>query len=108
MEIEIITTKKKISKSIINQMRKATVQAVISGESIGYVVNIVKDSGKSLIINYAGEYFTFPCNYKKGDVSIYRKIGKWSQSIKFKETEKMFQFREEYQMKITFSKQIYI
>lgn len=83
MEIELITTKKKLTKSIVNQMREAPESALKGGAAIGYVIGIKKGCHKAIIIKYGDEFFTLPANYIKLEHSVYRKIGKWSQTRKF-------------------------
>lgn len=57
MEIEIVTTKKKISQSIIKQMARISYEEMEGAECLGYVLNIVKDTYKAFIIKLAnGEY----------------------------------------------------
>jgi len=87
MEIEIITTKKKLSKSIVNQMREATMVSLKSGTAIGYLINVRKELHKAILIKYDNEFFIIPTNYVKGKASVYRKMGKWSQSRKFETPE---------------------
>ncbi|MHA1280590.1 MAG: hypothetical protein ACTSQ8_25825 [Candidatus Helarchaeota archaeon] len=84
MEIEIITTKKKLSKSIVNQMRQASMGELLLGTTIGYLINVRKNIHKAVLIKCKGEFYIIPANYTKGEKSVYRRIGKWSQSIKFK------------------------
>ncbi len=83
MEIKVITTKKKLSKSIINQIRRASKQVLQEGTALGYLINVRKDSYKDILIKHGDEFFIIPANYTKGKTSIYRKIGKWSQTRKF-------------------------
>ena len=87
MEIEIITTKKKLSKAIVNQMRQAAMLQLQLGTAIGYIINVQKNVYKTILIRCEGEWFTIPSNYTKGEASVYRKIGRWSQSIKFESEE---------------------
>jgi len=73
MEIEIVLTKKKLSKSIINQMKHATHQVLQLGTAIGYLINVKKGVYKTVLIKHEGEFYTIPANYTKGDLFIYRK-----------------------------------
>ena len=66
MEIEIKTTKKKISKSIIDQMQMASAQDMKSGVCLGYVIGCKKDSYKTAIIKHGDDYFTCNLSWKKG------------------------------------------
>jgi len=65
MKIDVITTKKPLTKSLVNQMRTARVEQLRNGEVLGFVVNVVKDSPKSLLIHHNGDYFTLPMDYTK-------------------------------------------
>ena len=83
MKIEIVTTKKKLYKSIIGQMRHATLEVLIQGLPLGFVINVVKNCHKAILIQHENNYYKIPANYTKGELSVYRKIGKWSSSIQF-------------------------
>jgi hypothetical protein len=83
MEIEIITTKKKLTKGLIAQMKRASLSHIKNGESLGYVINCVKGSYKTVLIKYLSDYYILETSWEKGTLSVYRKVGKWSQSIKF-------------------------
>lgn len=83
MQIEIVTTKKKLSKSLINQMQSATVPAMQEGTVLGYIINANKYNYKTILVEYDGRYYTAPHNWTKGDTSVYRRIGKYSTSKKF-------------------------
>ena len=87
MEIEIITTKKKLSKSIVNQMRHAPLGVLKDGKPLGFVIGVVKKCYKAILIQHMDNYYWIPSNYAKGDTSVYRKVGKWSSSIKFESTD---------------------
>ncbi len=76
MKIEIVTTKKKLTKSILNQMPLAGLPQIQSGKVLGYILNSIKDIKKAyLIINY-GKYYILPANYRKSTNCVIRKIGK--------------------------------
>jgi hypothetical protein len=83
MEIEIITTKKKLSKSLINQMRFASVRELQLGTGLGYLINIKKNIHKLVLIKYEGEFFIIPANYTQGATVVYRKVGRLSSKIEF-------------------------
>ena len=90
MEIQIITTKKKLTKSLINQMRLAPDEVVKNGTPLGYLVNIVKNQNKSLLILHDKCYYILPTNWTKGEHAdnnrgVYRTAGPWSQTKKFKD-----------------------
>jgi hypothetical protein len=84
MEIEIITTKKKITKSLVNQMRHDPPKLVLEqGKPLGFIIAIVKNCYKAILLSHEGQYYIIPANYKKGDKSVYRRIGNRTHSIKF-------------------------
>ena len=83
MQIEIITVKRKLSKAVVNQMRQAPLDALRYGKPLGFVIGIIKNSYKAILIEYEGDHYWIPANYIKGGIAVYRKIGKWSSSIKF-------------------------
>ncbi len=97
MEIEIITTKKKMSKSLINQMKPATRNVILNGESLGHVINCKKDSHKTAIIHHDQDYFTFDLSWSKGEKGVYRKVGKWSGVINFDSLEKCHSWWDGYE-----------
>ena len=98
MGIEIITTKKKLTKSIANQMRHATLEVLKDGEPLGFVIGVVKSNYKAIIIRYNSDYYVISANYTKGNISVYRKIGRWSSSIKFETNEACDIWWEAYQI----------
>lgn len=87
MKIEICTTKKKISKSLINQMRKPTITTMEKGNVLGYMINAKKDSYKSILIEYMSQYFVVSGGWEKEETEIYRSIGRGTRSIKFETPE---------------------
>ena len=86
MEIEIITTKKKLSKALINQMREPSLKVLQSGTTLGYLIDVRKESHKAVLITHDDEFFIIPANWKKGSIHVYRKIkgpGRWTGTKKF-------------------------
>lgn len=108
MEIEVRTTTKKLSKSIINQMRSATLASLLDGEVLGYVVKIVKNSYKTIIIKHNGEYFVETAGWKKGEEQVYRRVGRWSHQKKFNTAEDCTEWWTAYQNALNKAQQIYI
>ena len=97
MKIEIVTTKKKISKAIINQMRSPTELAMVEGDVLGYMIRVKKDSLKSILIKYANEYFIIDSSWIKGETAVYRKVGKWSKKRELHTPGKCQSWWEAYQ-----------
>ena len=109
MEIEITTTKKKLSKSLINQMRQASKEVLTHGETLGYLINVRTGSHKILLITCDDEFFIIPTNYTKGEMSVYRRVGKWSSAIRFESPEACNSWWTSYQARLREAvNQIYI
>lgn len=109
MEIKLKTTEKKLTKSLINQMPLANFEVVTEGKAIGWLNNVVKKAPKSLLIEYKGLYYTIPMDFKKGNVTVYRRIGTgWTQSKNFETEEKCNIFWKAYRKMIDNVEQIYI
>lgn len=64
MEIEIITTKKKLTKSLINQMQGPSILSLELGTGLGYLINVCKDSNRILLIKRDNEFFILPMNWE--------------------------------------------
>jgi len=109
VEIEIITAKKKLSKSIVNQMRQAHTVVLKFGTSLGYMIGVKKGAYRTILIQYDKEFFTIPDNYTKGDTKVYRKTGKWTQTKEFETHEECTTWWEAYQERLQDAcNQIYI
>ena len=67
MDIEIKTTKKKLSKQLISQMPSATVEVFKNGTVLGYMLNVHKIASKIMLIEHEGEYFISPMNWETFD-----------------------------------------
>lgn len=87
MEIEITTTKKKLTKALINQMQYPIIGALQSGTSLGYLINIRKNSAKCILIEHNFEYFIISACWIKNEDSVYRSINKHIRTKKFKTRE---------------------
>ncbi len=109
MEITITTTKKKLSKSLVNQMRVATVSAVKDGAVLGYMIEVVKGDYKSALIEYMDCYYTCSLLWKKGKKSIFRPVGKYTRRRDFDSEIELNEFWTAYeQLKRDAFRQIYI
>lgn len=86
MEIEIITTKKKLTKSMLLQMRHATNEVIINCEILGHIVN-VHPSGTVALLQHCGDYYYIGLNWKKGEVTwtrpSFNRGKKYTQTKKF-------------------------
>jgi len=109
MKIEIITTKKKLTKSILSQMKTADLFELKNGTVLGYVLNSIKNKYKAILIECNDNYYTISASYKKCEISVYRMVGKWSHTRKFTSTESCNEFWKYYQEVLNKAKeQIYI
>ncbi|NIA28832.1 MAG: hypothetical protein GWP06_02830 [Actinobacteria bacterium] len=108
MNIKIITTERKLSKSLVNQMHIASIDTVKHGIKLGYVVNVRKNMGKALLINHNDNYTVFPMNWKKHCKSITRNVGNGSQEKKFDSADDCSKFWDAYQEILKNVQQIYI
>jgi len=109
MKIEITTASKKLTKSIINQMRIAPDNVIKNGTVLGYLINAVKNTHKSILIEHENEYYRFSAAWIKGERSVYRNFARWSQTKNFDDAKSCDSWWDSYQ--IVLSKaitQIYI
>ena len=65
MEIEILTTKKKLTKQLISQMRCANSSALKHGQVLGFLINVKKADRKIILIKYKNDYLTISANQQK-------------------------------------------
>lgn len=109
MEIEIYTTAKKLSKSIINQMRRAKLPVLLNGEVLGYMIKVKKDSYKTILIKHTEEYFVIDSGWRKGESTVFRSVGKWSRTKQFSTHKKCDEWWQAYERILKDAKiQIYI
>lgn len=114
MEIEIISIKPKITKAIINQMREANLTQMKNRKNIlGHVVNCVKGSYSTAIIDSITDYYVVYLNWvrpKNTECYIYRKFGKWTQKKQFDNKEECDLWVNEYNSirKMALNRHIYI
>lgn len=86
MEIEIVTTKKKLSVSIVKQLARISVGEINGAECIGYVLNIQKNTHKTYLIKLAnGEYRMLEYSWYtyENNTKIYKKCGHGTIQIDF-------------------------
>lgn len=109
MKIKIITTEKKLSKSLISQMMKAPIEALERGEVLGYVIKVVKDSYKAFIIHWNDDYYIIEGNWEKGVKDLYRRSTKGgSYQKKFKDEKLKDKWWNAYQKVLKHDRHIYI
>jgi hypothetical protein len=87
MEIEIVTTKKKLSSAYIKQFARISINEIDGAECLGYVLNIIKDTYKAYLIKLAnGEYRMLEYSwYSYGNDSpkIYKRMKRGVAQINF-------------------------
>ena len=86
MEIEIVTTKKKLTKSIVSQMQNLSLSEIDNVNVIGFVNNIDVNSPRVLILEIDRfEYRKVYWDWRLGTKSLYRNLkGHWIQKKEFK------------------------
>lgn len=85
MEIEIVTTEKKLTKNIVNQLPFANLKDFTDGKVLGHISNIHKECYDVVLIENNKKYSYFPLNWQQGDTTVhkavYMKGKKWSTTI---------------------------
>lgn len=92
MEIEITTTKKKLTKALIDQMAVASLSEMKVAVVLGYVLNVRKGTFKTLIVKSLDKYRVVPVyDWSKltGESGIYRRVKNFSTTVKKFETEEI-------------------
>jgi len=97
LNIEITTTSRKLTKSLINQMRVAPDNTIQHGKVLGYLVNVFSPFYKAVLIEHMGEYYVFSMAWTKGDTGVYRRIGRGSTVRKFDDVGACDEWWEKYQ-----------
>jgi len=82
MEIEIITTKKKITLSILKQMYQLSYSKFDSVEILGFVSVGRKNTNKSALCKYSNDYYLLNLNWeKRGTYAGYNLYGRRGEHI---------------------------
>jgi len=107
LEIEVVTTKKKLTQSLVKQMPQVTFAAMMSGTTLGWV-QLTKES--VLVIAFDGEHYQVARNWTRSndDGKLYRKVGRWSQSWDFKKQDRRDQWFEKYQERLEEAVHVYL
>jgi len=111
MRIEIVTTKRKISKGLVSQMRRASQFVMDAGEVLGFMIKAKRCTYKIALIRHETDYFVIPLDYKKSidRAQVYRKVGRGTTFIEFSTQEKCDVWWQAYgKVKETATKQIYL
>jgi len=97
MEIEVVTTKRRLTKQLLNQMKQATFDAMKRGDVLGYVLNCVKGCHRAVLVKHAREYFIIYADWQRGTKAVFRRIGKWTQRRDFTTDEELAKWWQAYQ-----------
>lgn len=97
MEIKIVTTKKNLTKSIISQMPFPSLNVLKHGIVHGFMLGVKKSEQKTILIEFGDEYYTISAAWEKGNLSVYKKFGRWSQSKKFESAVECDKWWEAYE-----------
>ena len=98
MQIEVTTTKKKLTKNLLKQMRGADEEVLKSGNVLGFILNALPRDSKIMLIEYQGDYHVMSMRYEKGEQTIYRRGRSGSMyQIRFKTSEDAKRFYQLYQ-----------
>jgi hypothetical protein len=109
MEIEVLTSKKKLTKSMVSQMYRAGTNTMAGGEVLGYLVNCQKNAGTIILIKFKEEYTTIENNWRKGELRLQRPIGRYWQTKKFSNEDDLNAWWKAYQRVLNLASQhIYI
>lgn len=109
MEIEITTTKKKLTKSIINQMQTPSIFEMNEGNVLGYMIRVKKNSFKTILIEYNSKYFVISSNWNQGVTMVSHKVKSWFEKIELSTPEKCQAWWDAYQRVLSEAKtQIYV
>ena len=89
MEIEIVTTKKKLTKSIIKQISEVSFDELRLCKIMGYVNSADLYNSRIIILKYGtSEYRKAYCNWNLGKEKLYRSLdGNWNQVKKFEDED---------------------
>ncbi|MCK9154511.1 MAG: hypothetical protein M0P12_00205 [Paludibacteraceae bacterium] len=100
MKIEVYKVTVKLTKSIVNQLQKATLEVLRHGKVLGYVVNVRKDIRKAFLISYNDGLFYISDDWhtSKNSTRLFRRIGKWSVEWDFGTIENKEEFLKEYEI----------
>ena len=98
MEIEIITTKKKLTKSIVKQMFRANLKKIEEYRVLGHVTGASKRCFTELLLEKNGEYYTLETGWKKAQQNFYRSFGKYTITYKFDSEEECNKVWNNYQL----------
>lgn len=116
MEIEIVTTKKKLSKSLVLQMKSANLEQMKYAVQfphlmLGYVTNLSKDINQAIIIKGTTDYYIVPVIdwTLSGDTGLNARLGGyWNRNKQFPSEEKRTEWLDVYNSIVKFTKHSHI
>ena len=90
MNIEIVTTKKKLTKSLINQMPDGMDFKILEKCMVlGFITGIRNNA--IVLVHYNGEYYVIDANWKKSTpTTLSRKTAKFSRKFGYLQRKKEF------------------
>lgn len=112
MEIEIVTTKKKLSKSLVLQMKVANLEQMkyatqFPERMLGYVTNLSKDIKQAIIIKGITDYYIIHAIdwTLSGDTGLNARVGGyWTRNMQFPTVEKRTEWLDTYNYIVNFTK----
>lgn len=116
MEIEILTTKKKLSKSLVLQMKSANLEQMKYAVQfphlmLGYVTNLSKDINQAIIIKGTTDYYIIPVIdwTLSGDTGLNARLGGyWNRNKQFPSEEERTEWLDVYNSIVKFTKYSHI
>ena len=111
MDIELITTKRKLTLPIIKQMNTCPFSNLEKSELMGYInANIGKKWYSIGLVKIDNDYEIFYLNWQKGETSIYRSAGIGSITIPYDTEDKCLTAWVQYTKALSFvlKKHIYL
>lgn len=100
MQIEIVTTKKKLTKNHISQMRIASETVLRCGRVLGYILNARKYVHSLALIKFEDDYYYISLDFEisNNSISVYRQPSRnFHQKISFKLEEERQHWIKSYQ-----------
>ena len=97
MDIEIVSTKKKLTKSLLSQMYLASLTQIKHGACLGFILNGIAKVHKIYLIKHLDEFYILPANYNKGVYSVWRRSGKGTITTRFENEEDCHVWWDAYQ-----------
>jgi hypothetical protein len=110
MDVEILTSKKRLTKSIVNQMQYIRFDELKTAKLLGYVNNLDKNTSRMLLfVTEEGEYKKAFWDWQvSGNFHVIRPNGRYTMECKFSTTHYRDMFYNMIQEAKNNAKQIYL